>query len=223
MGPQSMAEPVMPHIRAVLFDIGGVVVQLNDITVLGSFNGRTDAAGILAQWLDCPHVRAHESGKIDGAEFAHRMVKTYAIGCTPEAFLERCIAWHGELFPGVRETLSALKPEIKLACLSNTSTFAWTTAPCCIDAAKLFDIQILSHELGVMKPDPEIYRIAAERMDEAPERILFFDDTERNVAAAKALGFHAHCVLGFEPARRILEDYGLLSSSSAGSSHTSPS
>ena len=213
----------MPDIRAVLFDIGGVIVRLNDITVLGSFNGRTDAPGILAQWLDCPHVRAHESGQIDGAEFARRMVETYAIGCTPEAFLERCIAWHGELFPGVRETLSALKPHIKSACLSNTSTFAWTTAPCCIEAAKLFDVRILSHELGMMKPDPRIYRIAAERLGEAPEHILFFDDTERNVTAAKAMGFDAHRVLGFEPARRILEDYGLLSSSSAGSSQVSPS
>lgn len=213
----------MPETRAVLFDIGGVIVRMNDITVLGPFNGRSDAAGILAQWLDCPHVQAHESGAIDGREFARRMVDTYAIGCTPEAFLERCMAWHGEMFPDVRETLAALRPDIKLACLSNTSTFSWTTAPCCIEAAELFDVQVLSHELGVMKPDPRIYRIAAERLGVAPQNILFFDDTERNVVGAKALGLDAHRVQGFAPARRILEDYGLLSSSSAGSSQVSPS
>jgi glucose-1-phosphatase len=210
-------------IEAVLFDIGGVIVRLNDITVLGSFNGRSDAAGILAQWLDCPHVRAHESGEIDGIEFARRMVETYSIGCSSNEFLERCLAWHGEMFPDVAETLAALKPGLKLACLSNTSTFAWTTAPCCVAAAKLFDTQILSHELGVLKPEPAIYRIAAETLDCAPERILFFDDTERNVTAARRFGFDAHRVIGFEPARRILEDYGLLGSTSAGSSHVAPS
>lgn len=217
-----MAE-LRPTIEAVLFDVGGVIVRLNSIEVLGPFNGRSDAEGILSYWLECPHVAAHETGRIDADEFARRMVQTYAMGCAPDEFLRRMLAWHGEVFPGVDETLAALRPKVKLACLSNTSHFAWSNAPCCAATSRMFDTQILSHEHGVLKPDPAIYRIAAKTLAVAPERILFFDDTERNVAGAREAGFDAHRVAGFDDVRRILCAYGLLDSTSAGSSQVAPS
>jgi len=55
---------------------------------------------------------------------------------------------------------------------------------------------ISSHEIGYAKPDKEIYEIAFKRAqallhDIKPGEILFMDDKENNVAAAKNCGFHA--------------------------------
>ncbi len=48
-----------------------------------------------------------------------------------------------------------------------------------------------SSALGVRKPEPEAFRLVAERMGTAPESILFFDDTQENVDGAQAAGLQA--------------------------------
>jgi len=194
----------------VLFDIGGVIVQMGDIATLGPFSGRSGPADIMKLWLDCPHVDAHERGAIDAQEFAQRMTETYAIGCTPDDFLQRCLDWHIGLFSGVEDTIAAIRPDVRIACLSNTSDFSWRNAAACIAAARLFPTQFLSYRLGMMKPDERIYRAVADSLGVTPARILFFDDTERHVVGARHVGLQAHRVAGIDDARVILERYGLL-------------
>jgi len=47
---------------------------------------------------------------------------------------------------------------------------------------------VVSGEEGIIKPEPEIFLIAAERLKVKPEECLFIDDIERNVEGAKAVG-----------------------------------
>ena len=47
---------------------------------------------------------------------------------------------------------------------------------------------MLSGEIGIRKPDPEIYLVAARRLDVAPDRCVFVDDLGGNLKPAKALG-----------------------------------
>jgi putative hydrolase of the HAD superfamily len=197
-------------IDVVVFDIGGVIVQMRDIATLGPFGGHTESSEIMKLWLDCPHVDAHESGEIDARAFATRMVETYSPGCTPVEFLQRCLDWHLGLFPDVEATIAQIRPGVRIACLSNTSDFSWTHAPACIAAARLFPTQFLSYRLGMMKPDARIFRTVAGSLGVAPKRILFFDDTERHVAGARQVGLQAHRVAGIGEAREILDRKGLL-------------
>jgi epoxide hydrolase-like predicted phosphatase len=53
---------------------------------------------------------------------------------------------------------------------------------------ELFDVVVVSGELGVRKPEPEIYTVAAERMGMAPEELVFVDDLPGNLKPARALG-----------------------------------
>lgn len=53
---------------------------------------------------------------------------------------------------------------------------------------KLFDPALVSSDLGLVKPDPAIFQYAIERAGCEIDRILFIDDSERNVLAAAALG-----------------------------------
>jgi epoxide hydrolase-like predicted phosphatase len=54
-----------------------------------------------------------------------------------------------------------------------------------------FDTLVISSEVGVMKPDPEIYKIALERTQTSPEHAVFIDDFIENVEGARNLGMHA--------------------------------
>jgi putative hydrolase of the HAD superfamily len=54
-----------------------------------------------------------------------------------------------------------------------------------------FDVIIRSDEVGLRKPDPEIYRLTAKRLDVQPEECVFVDDLLQNVEGAAAAGMHA--------------------------------
>ncbi len=55
----------------------------------------------------------------------------------------------------------------------------------------LFDVVVNSARVGLRKPDPQIYRLTADRMGLLPEECVFVDDKERNTAVAEMLGMKA--------------------------------
>ena len=226
MGAQSLAGGVRAasrskrRIDAVLFDVGGVILRLADITTLGTFNGHTEAQPIKDLWSRCEIVRAHETGELNAQAFAQRMVETYAMGCAPDEFLARFCAWPREVFPGIEELLADLDPKLQVACLSNTCDIHWRTMIAAEDMTRLFKRQFLSFRWGLMKPDAAIYRRAISELGCAPERILFFDDNQANVDGARAVGIDAHLVDGPDAARQILASYGLLRGGTSSSGST---
>jgi putative hydrolase of the HAD superfamily len=54
--------------------------------------------------------------------------------------------------------------------------------------AELFDAVVISGEIGIRKPAPEIYALAAERLGRPPERCVFVDDLAGNLKPARAIG-----------------------------------
>lgn len=59
-----------------------------------------------------------------------------------------------------------------------------------VDLDELFDVTVISGQVGVRKPSREIYRIACERLGVAPEECVLVDDLEHNLAGAARLGIH---------------------------------
>ena len=57
--------------------------------------------------------------------------------------------------------------------------------------AELFDAVVISADVGMHKPQPEIYRLAAERLGVEPEECLFVDDLRENCEGAEAVGMTA--------------------------------
>jgi putative hydrolase of the HAD superfamily len=54
--------------------------------------------------------------------------------------------------------------------------------------AELFDAVVISGEIGIRKPAPEIYALAAERLGRVPERCVFVDDLAGNLKPAREIG-----------------------------------
>lgn len=83
-----------------------------------------------------------------------------------------------------------LKPHYKIAMLSNAGADR-TVELFGVKRARLFDEVILSHQIGITKPDLEIYKITATRLGILPEEAIFIDDVERYCNAAEQMGMKA--------------------------------
>ena len=72
-----------------------------------------------------------------------------------------------------------------------------------------FDHLTFSHRLGIAKPDLVIYRHAAEGLGFAPGRVLFIDDREDNIQAARAAGMQTIQYTGHEAFEQAMREAGL--------------
>ncbi len=85
----------------------------------------------------------------------------------------------------------ALRPPYKVSVLSNADATLRRRLEHDIGIDGLFDDIVCSAEVGLAKPDPEVYRLAASRLGVPPERCVFVDDFDPNVAAAVSVGMQA--------------------------------
>ena len=106
----------------------------------------------------------------------------------PEALLLAC----ENKARGVR---TAILSNIPHDLLAEVRKFSWLEE---------FEVKIWSCELGIVKPDPAIYRICLDAVSCPAERTLFFDDRPNNVEAARELGMEAHIFESAEQAREIV-------------------
>ena len=77
---------------------------------------------------------------------------------------------------------------------------------------KIFDEQFYSFELGFAKPEAGYFKSIMDRIDAAPDRVLFIDDHEGNVAGAREIGIHGELFPadgGMPALKPILVRYGI--------------
>lgn len=195
---------------AVLFDLGGVLVELGGVEEFGALVGETRPEEIWRLWLGSPIVRRYERGECSRDEFASGAVEEFGLSLSAEAFLERFLAWPKGLMPGAADLVRSVRVDLHRAVLTNTNELHWNGQ---LDAAGirgLFETHFASHELGLVKPDREVFEHVASVLGRPPEEILFLDDNEPNVRGAREVGLDAHRVVGVDEARELLAFRGLL-------------
>lgn len=70
----------------------------------------------------------------------------------------------------------------------------------------MFDVVVISGEVGMRKPEPEIFGLACARLEVTPERCVFVDDLQANVTAAAGLGMTAVLHRSYEQTAARLEE-----------------
>lgn len=103
-------------------------------------------------------------------------------------------SWVATLRPDTLALMRELKARGKrIGVLSNMATqfYRELYVTRCADYRACVDVEVISGLERLCKPDPAIYRLAAERMGIAPARLLFYDDLAENVEGARALGWQA--------------------------------
>lgn len=179
-------------IRAVVFDIGGVLEITPD-------------TGWQDKWEKRLYLTLHE---ID--EQLTRMGKNGALGtCSEEEWVqglrevthmdqaqtEEFMAdlWHwylGTLNAELAAFFSGLRPGYQTAILSNSFVGAREKEQERYRFHEMTDQIIYSHEVGLAKPDKRIYALTCDRLKVQPEEVIFLDDAQPYVTAAVEYGIH---------------------------------
>lgn len=198
-----------PPTEVVLFDVGGILIEMSGVETWKQMTGLTDDAEVWRRWLHCPVVQAFERGHCSVDEFAPRLIEAHDLSIGEAELMESFRSWPGGLFDGARELVADVADHLRVGCFSNTNAIHWDK-PCNQEVHSLFDLHFLSFEMGHVKPDAAAFEHVAEELDCAPGAIFFIDDNLINVEAARACGLNAHVTKGPEEARRILAEHGLM-------------
>jgi HAD superfamily hydrolase (TIGR01509 family) len=197
------------HIEFVLFDLGGVLIDPGGVAPMRELSGVSSDEELWARWLSCRWVRRFEAGRCTPEEFAAGVVGDWGLGLSPGAFLEEFAGWPGPPYPGALELVAAVREAVPVGCLSNTNATQWGANEAATPVAEAFDWCFLSFELGMVKPDREIFEAVATLLPATRQRVLFLDDNAANVASAAAAGYVARHVRGVDEARGVLAAAGL--------------
>jgi epoxide hydrolase-like predicted phosphatase len=176
---------------ALIVDFGGVLTTsiwpafaafceregLATETVRDLFRGDAQALTLL---------RGLETGEIADAEFERRFGELLGLDAH-EGLIERMFADLGPETLMVEAVAAAGRAGVATGLISNSWGLGiYERAP--ID---LFDVAVISGEVGLHKPQPEIYKLACERLAIAPRQAVFVDDLRENCAGAEAVGMTA--------------------------------
>jgi len=182
-------------IRLVCLDLGGVIIR-----ICRSWAEGCAAAGLDVRAADKrPKTEAarrqvvvdYQTGRIDCDTFARRLSDILEGVYTPEEIMAVHRAWCIEEYAGVGEAIDAIHAAgLDTACLSNTNHSHWAQIGS-YPAFRKIRTKLASHLMGLHKPDEAIYREAERRLNVRGGEILFFDDLEDNVLAARAAGWNA--------------------------------
>jgi 2-haloacid dehalogenase len=200
-------------VRAVIFDVGHVLYDwdpryfyrrlIGDDRALDAFLGTVCTLDWHFQH-DLGRPFAETSAELIAAHPAHAdLIRAWGAH-----FIDQI----GDPMPGMPAIITALhEAGVPLYALTNFSHEFWV--PFRQREAWLFDRFsgfVVSGEEKIVKPDPTIFRLALDRFGLAADETLFVDDKPHNVAAAQALGIHAHLFTDAPALHAELRHHGLL-------------
>ena len=175
-------------IEFVLFDLGGVLVDPGGVGKMRELSGIGTDEELWERWLACRWVRSFEAGRCSPEDFAAGVVGDWSLDLEPAAFLEEFGSWSNAPYPGAVELVTAVRDVAGVGCLSNTNVVQWHTNYESTPITEAFELRFLSFELGMVKPDREIFEEVAVRLPVPPERVFFLDDNAANVTGARGVG-----------------------------------
>jgi HAD superfamily hydrolase (TIGR01509 family) len=181
-------------IEALLFDVGGVLVEIdfNRVTRRWAELAGADAALVAKRFsFDAPYER-HERGEIEAAEYFAALRAQLGIALDDAQFED---GWNRVFKDAIAPTVALLEPlaaRVPLYLLSNSNRTHhryWAERY----AAPLAPIRrhFLSFEMGSRKPERASFEYIAREIGVPLGKILFFDDTRANVEGAQAVGMPA--------------------------------
>ncbi|MBL7998354.1 MAG: HAD family phosphatase [Candidatus Kapabacteria bacterium] len=189
-----------PGISTILFDLGGVLYDINLRRTRDSLMllaGRDIEFQLTTQDAVFDEF---ETGAIPPDVFRNRLRSLYGITADDT---DIDAAWNALLIgmiPGRVELLRALKPQYRLALLSNINPLHHERIRSEVEEAFAeFEHCFLSYEMGLRKPDVRIFSRVLDTLGVAPQNLLFIDDSPQHIAAAETLGIATYHVTPVQP------------------------
>ena len=203
--------------EAVIFDIGNVLTAWQP----EAFYDRTIGEDRRRALFDTVDLHAMND-RIDAGDPFRQTVYAWA-EANPDWTAEIRF-WHDRwpelalpLIDGSIRLMRALRAKaVPVFALTNASAETLEAHADALPFLADFDRLYVSGRMGVMKPDPAIYRMVEADCAIAPDRLLFTDDRAENIAAAARRGWRTHHFRHWQGWARRLVDEGLLTEAEAG-------
>ena len=186
-------------IKNIIFDLGGVIYDINYQNTIDAFTdlGALDAKSLYSQAEQSKLFDQYEIGAITTDQFIEGLKRELPKGVTTE---EIKLAWN-IMLTGIPEHrldfLEEVAERYNIYLLSNTNELHLTQINEEMDKfdygdlRSYFDGVYYSFEIGLRKPNLDIFETIIEREGLDPEETLFIDDSAQHVKGAKKAGLHA--------------------------------
>jgi putative hydrolase of the HAD superfamily len=189
----------MKKIKNLIFDLGGVILNINPQLTLDAFSkmGMDKILGGEAKKYQVNMLHGIEKGATSPQIFRNNVRDILGNNVSDEAIDK---AWTAMIINLPQERikyLEELKKSYRIFLLSNTNEIHRILFHRMFKEGHgysfydLFEKNYYSHEMGLRKPDPEIYRIVLKDNNLTPEETLFIDDLKENTESAESLGMQA--------------------------------
>lgn len=191
----------MAKIKNVVFDLGGVLIDLDYACALRSFEriGVEDANRLLDPYEQKGIFLEVENGKADAEMFCRKLREHTGKDLSFEAIRQAWLGFVVDVPQYKLDYLLQLRESYPVYLLSNTNPFimdSWARTEDFTPAGRpigdYFDKIYASYEIGLTKPDRKIFEYMVRDSGMVPQETLFVDDGARNVATARELGFETY-------------------------------
>ncbi len=197
------------RIRNIVFDLGNVIVDLNISLAQQKFETLLGYSFMNAEGDDLEAFLSFETGKISEAIFLNYFIKKAGGNTQARDILD---AWNSMLVgipAGRLDMLQRLRKQYRTFFLSNTnpSHLRWVgnylkRHHASVQLEDFVEKAYYSNEMGLRKPDLDIFQTLLEEEQLIPKETLFFDDMHENVEAARSLDMQG---VHISPAEEITE------------------
>ena len=198
-----------------LFDIGNVIITFDFKRAIDRIADRCSIPPEHALQLVTELSPALERGDVTTEDFISQCIRAIGFKGTPEEFRETFEDIFELNHPMVAYIEAISVSDADLFLLSNTNgihvPFFEKTYP----VFDRFHGRIYSHQVGFMKPAPEIYEIAISSLKLIPEETIYVDDSHENCAAGRIAGLNSVCYdftdhdAFLEQMRKMAPDYSI--------------
>lgn len=187
----------LENIDFLIFDLGNVIIDIDYAFTVNKLKDllAVEKHSLTDRFFPAKFHKEFEKGRISAEEFRNAVRNHFQEDWSDPLIDE---LWNSLLkhIPKERiDLIKALSKDFGLAVLSNTNSIHVDKLDQILleDTGEaslgiLFDRVFFSHEMGMSKPDEEIYKSVIKELGVQPERILFFDDLLENLNGAKKVG-----------------------------------
>lgn len=208
-----MSETRQQQVRAVLFDLGGVVLDVDferAFQVWARYS-RMPVAELRQNFhVDEPYER-HETGRLDALGYFAHLRQALQLECDHAGVQAGFNAvFGGEIAETVR-LVDAIREKVPCYAISNTNAVHIEELHRVVpQLLRRFTRVFTSHEIGHRKPHADAFLHVLREIGAPPAQVLLFDDLEPNCEGARAVGMQAVLVKGPGDVRQGLMERGLL-------------
>ncbi len=197
----------------IISDLGNVLIDFDHRIAVRKILQHTPKKeeDIYNLFFDSPLTGLYEEGKINPDEFFQRVKEFLKLDVDRNSFFH---IWNDIFFKTpenlkMQKLLGEIKKDYKLIMISNLNETHFEFLRPKMPVFEKFDKLILSYEVGLRKPAPEIYKIALDAAKTVASRVLYVDDRKDLIEAAEKLGIKGIVFDGDGSTERVASELGI--------------